>query len=107
MSAGTSASAAMAFRRIENRHDWWTRVVSENAQLLRHVPPSAIATEAAFRDYVTKSVHRGTRLEPTVFALDCQALDDLWDFIQRKAPFDMIAESFDDFNAAFRARRPG
>jgi len=97
----------MTFRRAGNRHDWWTKVVRENAQLLRQVPASAIATEAAFRDYVTGSIHRGVAFEPTVFALDRRALDDLWDFIQRKAQFDMDASFFDDFNAAFRKQPPG
>jgi hypothetical protein len=94
----------MSFRRKPNAHDWWLTVVRENTALLTELPPEATANEAAFRDYVTKGVHRDMPLAPSVFDLSTQALDDLWAFINRKAQFDMDATLFDDFNEAFRVR---
>jgi len=92
----------MTFRRQGNRHDWWVQVVNDNVPLLAQVPASAVATEGAFRDYVTRGTHNGVAFDPAVFALSPNALDDLWVFINHKAQFDMDASRFDDFNTAFR-----
>ena len=77
-------------------------MVQENGVLLTELPHEATANEAAFRDYVTKGLHRGRPMVPSVFDLSTQALDDLWTFINTKAEFDMDASLFDDFNEAFR-----
>jgi hypothetical protein len=94
----------VGFRRETNRHDWWNRLVQENAELLSHVPKEALVRENAFRDYVTSGAHRGVRFSPSVFELSEQSLEDLWTFINRRAQFDMDAGLFDDFNEAFRRR---
>lgn len=92
----------MGFRRESNRHDWWAKLVAENSELLADLPRGALIREIAFRDYVTTGVHRDVRFAPSVFDLATPSLDRLWDFIQRRAQFDMDASLFDDFNEAFR-----
>src|SRR5262245_39624346 len=94
----------MSFRRQLNRREWWLAVVDDGKELLREVPESALANEAAFRDYVTRGLHRGVRFSPCVFELSSAALDDLYSFINRVAKFDMDALLFDDFNEAFQRK---
>jgi hypothetical protein len=96
----------MTFRRRTNSHDRWLSIVRENAALLSELPHLATATEAAFRDYVTRGVSRDIPLTPSVFELSTTALDDLWTFINQKAHFDLDATLFDDFNEAFRRQHP-
>jgi hypothetical protein len=95
----------MGFRKKSNRHDWWTALVQDSADLLVDVPREALTQEIAFRDYVTRGVHRGVRLSPSVLDLSSKSLENLWNFIQHRARFDMDAALFDDFNEAFRRAR--
>jgi hypothetical protein len=92
----------MRFRRETSSHDVWRQVVRQYAALLKELPPQALVNEQAFRGYVTNGVYRGTKLSPTVFELSPGALDDLWNFINNRAQFDMDATLFDDFNEAFK-----
>ncbi len=93
----------VGFRRTSNSHDRWCTLVQENAHLLADIPRGALSREIAFRDYVTRGVHRGVRFSPSVFDLSTESLESLWTFIQHRAQFDMDAALFDDFNEAFRA----
>jgi hypothetical protein len=70
--------------------------------LLKELPREALANEKIFRDYVTRGMHRGVKLAPSVFELSRKALDDLWIFVNHNAQFDMDIILFDDFNEAFR-----
>jgi hypothetical protein len=92
----------VGFRKKSSRHEWWSALVQENAELLVDVPRGALIREIAFRDYLTRGVHRGVRLSPSVFELSARALGQLWTFIQHRAQLDMDAALFDDFNEAFR-----
>ena len=94
----------MSFRRSRNSHDLWRALVHENADLLAQLPPKALESEQIFRDYVTRGVHDGLPLTPSVFELSPAAVENLWRFINHKAQFDMDATLFDDFNEAYRAR---
>jgi hypothetical protein len=94
----------VSYRRRASKHDLWTSVVEASDDLLAEVPAGALSSEAAFRDYLTRGVHRGVAYRPTVFELDAAALDKLWCFINERAQLDMDATLFDDFNEAFRAR---
>ncbi len=96
----------MGFRRSLNSHDFWKIVVQENIGLLKALPEKATVSEAAFRDYVTCGVHRGEALEPSMFDLSRQDLDALWDFINKKACFDMDALLFEDFKKAYSKAHP-
>ena len=96
----------MGFRKSWNRHENWLRLLREQADLLLDVPRAAVASESAFRDYVTRGAHRGARFSPSVFDLSPEALKKLATFVDR-AQFDMDAMLFDDFNEALRrSRRP-
>ncbi len=95
----------MSFRRKINRHDWWLKIIRENATLLDELPKVAILDEAVFRDYLTHSQKKSMGLTPSVFELSQKALVDLDTFITHKAQFDMDVLLFDDFNAAIRAHR--
>jgi len=92
----------MSFRRKSNAHDNWHALVRTNASLLDALPPKAIASEAAFRDYVTSGAHRDVVFAPGVSELPANALLDLWTFINHRAQFDMDATLFDSFNSAFK-----
>jgi hypothetical protein len=93
----------MSFRRKSNSHDIWLSVVQESASLLSTLPSRVIASEAAFRDYMTRSTLEGRSVSPSVFDLSPRALDDLFSFMNRRAQFDMDIALFDDFNEAFRS----
>ena len=95
----------MSYRRAINAHDWCRAAVRENEALLRELPTGALANESAFRDYVTRGVHRDVRLAPSVFELSPRALNDLKTFMRDKAQFDMDTMLFDHFNEAFRLLR--
>jgi hypothetical protein len=92
----------MSFRRKHNRADMWTEIVAENKQLLSELPPAALRSEQAFRDYVTSGVHAAVAFSPSVESLSPRALEDLWTFINHKAQFDMDAVLFESFNSAFQ-----
>jgi hypothetical protein len=92
----------MTFRRGSNSHERWCALVRDNADLLADLPRGALVRENAFRDYVTRGVHRGVRLSPSVFELSPESLEKLAIFIGHRAQFDMDALLFDDFNEAFR-----
>jgi hypothetical protein len=94
----------MSFRRKSNSHDLWLSVVRESASLLSGLPPEAIASEARFRDYVTRGMIDGRSVAPSVFDLSPQSLDDLFTFMHHKRQFDMDVTLFDNFNEAFRLR---
>lgn len=95
----------MSFRKNQNAHDLWKSIVEKNRDLLSPVPLAAIASEAAFRNYLTRSVHRDVQFSPSVCELSKAAVDDLWTFIVHKTEFDMDILYFDDFNEAFRKTR--
>jgi hypothetical protein len=92
----------MSFRRDSNAHERWCRLVRENADLLADLPPEALVRENAFRDYVTRGVHRGVRFSPSVSELSRDALEKLALFIYHRTEFDMDVIRFDDFNEAIR-----
>lgn len=76
-------------------------MVRDNEDLLGDLPREALANERAFRGYVTNGAYRGVNFSPAVSKLSSRALNDLWTFINHKAEFDMDAQRFDEFNAAF------
>ena len=92
----------MSFRRASNAHDRWHNLVQANASLLGALPPDAVTSEAAFRDYATSGVHRGVVLAPAVSELPIEALCDLGTFIHHRAHFDMDVTLFDSFTRAFQ-----
>lgn len=92
----------MTFRRTNNKHEGWRVLVQENHVLLCELPAAALANENAFRDYVTRGVHRDITLTPSVFDLSAKARAGLFEFMHAKACFDMDVTGFDDFNEAFR-----
>lgn len=94
----------MSFHRISNSHDLWLSVVRDGSSLLFGLPSAAVASEAAFRDYMTGGMVDGRPVVPSVFDLSPQALDGLWMFVNHKAQFDMDATLFDNFNKAFQLR---
>lgn len=94
----------MSFRRKENSHDIWLSMVRESSDLLTELPAGALASEEAFRGYMTNGTYREVRFSPQVSELSRKALDDLWTFINHKTELDMDAILFDDFNDAFRAK---
>jgi hypothetical protein len=94
----------MSFRRISNSNDRWLSVVRDSTSLLSGLPSVAVASEAEFRDYMTRGMVDGRPVVPSVFDLSPQALDDLWTFVNHKAQFDMDATLFDNFNKAFQLR---
>ena len=94
----------MSFRRTSNKHDWCTHLVHASADLLEDLPRDALASEAAFRDYVTHGVHRDVPFCPSVTELSPESLDKLWSFIHHRAQFDMDASLFESFNGAYRNR---
>ena len=94
----------MSFRRTSNAHDCWLAVVRENSNLLREIPTSVLATERAFREYVTEGAIRGSVVSPSIPELSDQAIESLGAFIHHKAQFDMDATLFHGFNAEYRRR---
>lgn len=94
----------MSFRKSFNHHDGWLSLVRENEELLSSLPKDALASEKAFRDYVTIGSHRGIEFKPSVHELSAAALNNLFHFINHKTHFDMEASLFDAFNAAFRKK---
>ena len=93
----------MSFRRTFNQQEGWCTLVQENQALLGELPVGALVNKNAFRDYVTRGVHREVILTPSVFEISPKARADLFDFIHGKAYFDMESASFDHFNAAFQS----
>ncbi len=91
----------MSFRRATNRHDIWTKLVSDYRDLLNGLPSEAVQTELGLREYLTRSTHAGKPLAPAVSELAPDTLHRVWKFLDH-AQFDMDAVLFDDFNAAFR-----
>jgi hypothetical protein len=79
--------------------------VQEHKALFSEVPAGALASEAAFRDYVTSGVHRDVSFTRSVFELSSNALNDLETFITHKAQFDMHILFFTHFNQAFQLRQ--
>lgn len=90
----------MAFRRKENKHDSWERIVRQNKDLLHDLPSEAIRSEESFRGYMTDGHYRGRRFDRPVSELSSKALEDLWTFINHKTEFDMDVLYFVDFRSA-------